>query len=133
MGMYFCRPFGVWLLEYTRLDERPAFILAFIATMFLATMVMLLLRFVLKNIIKIVINKKFDKLAGCVAGFIRATVFVIIFFLMMNLWPHDYLNRVFGEESFIGSIVLRWIPEIVERGRETRSAERGTRKNEFFI
>ena len=39
---------------------------------------------------------------------------ILIVVVMMNLWPHEYLNRKFGEESVVGTVVLRYMPSLRE-------------------
>lgn len=114
-GLYFYRPLGSWLVEHSRLTEQRAQALAFLAMVIAAVVVMIFLRFVLKHIMKIAFEKKVDKMGGCLAGFIRSSVFVIIVFLLLNMWPHDYLNRQFGEKSVIGNIVVKYMPALREQ------------------
>ena len=113
-GLYFYQPFGSWLLENTRLTDQPARALAFLTTILVALVAMILLRFVLRRIMRIVFEEKIDKVAGCFAGFIRSSVIVIIIFLVMNLWPNEYLNRRCGEESVIGGLLLKYVPSLRE-------------------
>jgi uncharacterized membrane protein required for colicin V production len=107
-------PVGEWIQTYTRLDEQPAHAVAFITTVVLAVLIMIVLRLVLKRLMKIVFAEGFDKSIGILAGLLRMTVTVCIIFLIMNLVPHPYLNRHFGEESMFGSIVVRYVPTIRE-------------------
>jgi diadenosine tetraphosphatase ApaH/serine/threonine PP2A family protein phosphatase len=48
---------------------------------------------------KISFEGNIEKAGGCIAGFIRAVMLVLIILAAMNMWPHDYLNRIFGRES----------------------------------
>ncbi|MBT3194407.1 MAG: CvpA family protein [Verrucomicrobia bacterium] len=103
---------AAWILENTRLEDQPAHAVAFIATVLIAILIMLLLRLVVKRLIKVVFAAGFDKGMGVLAGSLRMGTVVCIIFLIMNLVPHDYLNRHFGEESAIGSVVIRYVPRV---------------------
>lgn len=104
-GLWFHHPLALWMLENTRLSERPSQTLAFLATVLAAMIVMLCLRFVVKRVMRVIVEERFDKIGGCISGFIRSSVIVIILFVVLNMWPHEYLNRKFGDESFIGSFI----------------------------
>jgi len=114
LGLYCYSPFSLWIIDHTRLTYQPARALAFITTVLAAAVAMILLRSLLKRIMKVAIEQGIDKAAGCVAGFVRSCIFVIIVVLIMNMWPNDYLNRVFGEESIIGTVVLKCMPSLRE-------------------
>lgn len=123
LGLSVYRGVGEWLADRTRLEGRPAAIVAFLGTMAVAAGVMLLVRLVLRRVMKVVVEEKIDRPAGCIAGFLRATLFVVLVFVVMNLWPHEYLNAKFGEESAIGRLVVRLMPamrEGVEKIEEER-------------
>ena len=124
VGLMTYRPLGYWLLENSRLGSRAAHAVAFVSTIVLASLVMVLIRTLLKRIISVVLEEETDKIAGVVAGFIKSTLFILIVFLFMNMIPHDYLNRIFGEESAIGRVVLRFMPRIEEKLEEMESLER---------
>ncbi len=123
-------PVGEWVLKHTRLEDQTAHALAFVATVVLAIVIMLLLRLVIKRLIKIVFADGFDKTMGVAAGLVRMTVVVCIIFLIMNLVPHDYLNRHFGEESAIGSIVVRYVPTVRETLEGVANAESSAEEEE---
>ncbi|NQT94380.1 MAG: CvpA family protein [Lentisphaerae bacterium] len=124
MGLSLCRPLGAWLYEHTRLDEQPARAVAFLVTVIAALIVMVILRALLSKLMKLVFEPTTDRIGGIVAGFLRGTVYVILFFLLMNLWPHEYLNRVFGEESVIGTAVVEQIPFVRERIKDLPLTEK---------
>ena len=123
-------PVGEWILRNTRLEDQTAHAFAFVATVVLAIVIMLLLRLVIKRLIKVVFADGFDKGMGVLAGLARMSVVVCIIFLIMNLIPHDYLNRHFGEESAIGSIVIRYVPTVRETLEDVAGAESLTDKEE---
>ena len=111
-GIWLRQPVGLWIAEHTRLQDRAADATAFITTVILALMIMVVLRMIVKKVVKIVFAESFDKLAGVFAGMLRMTLFVLIIFLCMNMVPHEYLNRVFGEDSTIGRVVVKYVPMV---------------------
>lgn len=112
LAMYFYKPFGSWLVEHTRLEEEPANVTAFVLVVAAVLLVTLVLRLVLRSIMKISFEGNIEKGGGCIAGFVRAVILVLVIFIAMNMWPHDYLNRVFGRESIIGSVVVKYMPAV---------------------
>lgn len=110
LGLFFYKPCGAWISGHTRLGEESAGTMAFILTVTVILVITLVVRLVLRSIMKISFEGGLEKTWGCVAGFIRSVILVLIVFIAMNLWPQEYLNRVFGGESFIGSIVIRYLP-----------------------
>lgn len=104
-GLWFHQPLAAWMQDNTRLSDRPAQTLAFAMTVLTALIVMLCLRFVVRRVMKVVIEARFDRVGGAVSGFARTSVIVLILFVLFNIWPHAYLNRVFGDESLIGAWV----------------------------
>jgi len=104
------RPLGDWLSRHTRLEQDAGRTTAFVLSAAAAFGLLLLLRLALKKLMQVAFEPLTDRVGGCVAGGLRATVVALIVFLAMNLWPHEYLNRVFGAESFAGRAVLRMIP-----------------------
>ena len=109
-GVWMRASVGGWIYNNTRLGEQAANALAFIVTVILALLFMLVLRMLIKRLVRVVFAESFDKLAGVFAGVLRMSILVLIFFLCMNMIPHGYLNRVFGEESVIGRIVEKYVP-----------------------
>ncbi len=114
-GIWFYEPFGMWLSANTRLTAQPAHALAFIATILVALIILLCLRYFLRTIMKVVIEEKFDRIGGLVAGLLRSTIIVVIIFVFMNLIPHEYLNQEFGDDSIIGSFIKPHISYITEK------------------
>jgi uncharacterized membrane protein required for colicin V production len=112
LGFFFYRPFGLWLLDHSRVSPESAKIIAFVATLLAAGVVMILLRLLFGRIGSVVIEQGVDKWLGCMAGFLRALVYVVIIFLAANLWPHKFLNRQFGKESMIGRVILKVVPSV---------------------
>ena len=115
VGLQVYRPLGAWVVEHTRLEARSAETCAYAVTIVAAILGMVLVRVLFKFLMKLVFEETTDKVGGAVAGFLRACATVLIVFVLMNLWPHDYLNRHFGEESLIGRIVLKHLPSVREK------------------
>jgi hypothetical protein len=83
--------------------------------------------------VKVVFAEGFDKGAGVIAGMLRMSIIVCIIFLCMNLIPHEYLNRVFGEESAIGRVVVKYVPtvrETLENANIPLPANKGTEQDD---
>jgi uncharacterized membrane protein required for colicin V production len=112
LGIYFYKPLGEWLVEHTRLEEGPANVIAFVVMVSVVLLITLIIRLILRSIMKISFEGNIEKAGGCVAGFIRAFLLILIIFIAMNMWPHDYLNRIFGKESIIGGVVVKYMPAI---------------------
>ena len=114
-ALWLYAPAGAWLAGNTRLQGRLALAAAFSVTLIAAVVAMVVVRFLLKRVMKVVIEERFDRRLGLAAGFGNTLMVIAIVFLLVNMWPHDYLNRKFGEESLIGTLVLRALPGVRER------------------
>jgi uncharacterized membrane protein required for colicin V production len=112
LGMYFYRPFGEWFVTHTRLEEEPANVMAFVLIVSVVLLITLVVRLILRSIMKISFEGNIEKVGGCIAGFIRALLLALVILVTMNMWPNDYLNRIFGKESIAGSVVVKYIPVI---------------------
>ncbi len=111
-GTLLNEPIGTWVLQNTRLEAQPARTLAFILTIAVAVIIMIILRLLLKKIITLVFAAGFDKTAGVIAGLLRMSIFTCIFFIIMNMVPVESLNRRFGEQSAVGSFMIRYVPTV---------------------
>ena len=114
IGLRFYEPLAEQVMAYTRISGENAPVAAFIITVAAAIVCLFLMRFVLKRIMKVVIEERADKVGGVIAGLLRSVLVVLIVFLALNLWPNERLNRVFGEESLIGRVVLKAAPRARE-------------------
>jgi len=115
VGVYTYRPFGTWILNNTHISNRAAHTVAFVVAVAAVILVAVLLSFVFRRIMKIVFEPNVDKPGGGLAGFISGVLAVILIFMILNLWPHAYLNRKCGEESVIGRVVVRFMPAVQEK------------------
>ncbi|MCK5849701.1 MAG: CvpA family protein [Kiritimatiellae bacterium] len=114
LGLLLYRPFGGWLIDHTRLTDQTANVVAFITTMIVCLIIMTIIRLSLRHIMRVVIEEEVDKTLGAIAGFLRVSVFIFVVFLIMNMWPNDYLNSIFGEESFIGRTIVKLTPSFYD-------------------
>ncbi len=105
---------GEWLAQQSRLGPRAALATAFVVTIMGAFVAMLFLRLLLKRVFEVAIAERHDRTAGFIAGTVRATLIVIIVFIAMNLQTNADLNRKFGEESVLGTLLLRHMSQLVE-------------------
>ena len=112
LGMYFYKPFGDWIATHTRIGEEKGETIAFVLLVVTVLLITLLIRFILRSIMKISFEGNLEKAGGCIAGFIRAVLLVLAIFITINMWPHEYLNRLFCKESLIGSLVVKYTPAI---------------------
>ncbi len=111
-GTLLHEPVGQWVSTHTRLEARPAQTLAFIATVIIAVLIMIAVRMVLKKVIQGVFSPEFDKTTGTLAGLLRMSIFTCIVFIVMNMVPVDSMNRLFGEQSAVGSFMVRYVPTV---------------------
>lgn len=111
-GTLLHEPIGQWVSSMTNLDARPAQALAFIATVIIAVVMMILVRILLKKVITSVFAEGFDKTAGVVAGLLRMSLFVCLFFIAMNMVPVESLNSLFSEKSTVGKFIIRYVPTV---------------------
>ena len=112
LGAHFLSPFGAWLKDHSRLGERPAQALAFISVGVI--IVMILLRLLLGKIMKVSFEPSVDKIGGFASGLIRSCILVLIIVVAVQMYPSDYLDRKFGEESVVGRFVVKHVMPRVE-------------------
>jgi len=112
LGIYYYRPFSYWIIEHTRLSDEIADVTAFILIVGSILLITLVVRLILRSIMKISFEGNLEKGGGSLAGLIRATILVLTTFIIMNMYRNDYLNRIFGRESIIGSVVVKYMPLI---------------------
>ena len=116
-GLLAYDPTTTWLMTYTVLgdDPRMARAVAFVGTILAASVAMVLLRYIVRRVVRVVVEGSADRWLGLAAGSVRTTLIVVILFLALNMIPHPYLNRVFGEESRIGRRVASLLPRLEAR------------------
>ena len=114
LGMMFFAPLVGWLVENSRLGSGSARMVAFVLVFLIVCAIMLALRIGLRALLKVAIEKKTDRWGGAMAGLLKALVIVLAVFLLMIMAPSQKLNRIFGEESMIGALLVKAIPELKE-------------------
>jgi len=120
LGVLFFGPVAAWCVAHTRLAPASARAAAFVVVIAAAVAALVLVRLALKRIMKVAFEERFDRAGGLVAGFVRACALVTLVLMVMNLWPHAYLNRKFGEESVLGTVLLRRMPFLREQAAPPR-------------
>lgn len=117
-GILYFEPFGALLSKHTRLGVEAGRAMAFTLIVLGVVLITILIRCLFGKIMKISVEQKADRILGVLAGLVFAAVLATMVFISMNMWPHDYLRRKFGEDSIIGKGVLKTMPslrEMVER------------------
>ena len=112
LGFYFYKPFAEWISRSTRLSEAPAHTLAFAVIVIGVLLTALLLRILLSSIMKISFEGSIEKIGGVLAGLLTSAIAVFLVFVVMNLWPNAWLNRVFGDDSVVGRVVVKYTPAV---------------------
>lgn len=103
---------ALWMAEHMRLGEKEAGALSFVATFILAWLVVLIVSRIVRYIVRSSLQEKTDRIWGALLGIIKSIIIVLAIFIALNLWPNDYINRVFGRESVIGYFVVRVMPQV---------------------
>ena len=129
-GWYGYQPLGNFLADKTRLSEPATVAVAFILALIGAYILMRILRLVLRSVMEFSFKGKIEKIGGMLAGGIRMTVVVAALVLMMALWPHEYLHRLFAEESVFGHFVFGTLGPVYEKIAEEHPALQIPRKEE---
>lgn len=115
LGIYFLEPFGLWMEEHTRVSAKTAHAVAFASVAVGVILVVILLRLLLSKIMKITFEPAVDKFGGFISGLIRGCILVLIVFVTVEMSPHEYLNRKFGEESMFGRLVVKHVMPRIEK------------------
>jgi hypothetical protein len=110
------RPLAAWMLEHTRLTGERVRAAAFLTAVLGAVVALVAARFVLGKLFKVVVNERVNRVGGALAGAARGALIIAIVFVTLNLWPNEALNRRFGEDSLLGSALLRIWPGLREAG-----------------
>lgn len=111
VGWQAYEPLGERLAEFTRLDPEQSRLAAFLCTVLAAGICMLALRLVLRQIMEFTFKKPLEKIGGMAAGFLRSSILIVLIVVAAVLTPIPYFQRVFAEESWVGSaVVLHVVP-----------------------
>jgi uncharacterized membrane protein required for colicin V production len=98
-----------WLVREPAMADRPGNArFAAIAIAMVATLAgILLVRWLLRRVLSSTIPEGPDHAGGAVAGFLRGATWVSMAFLLANLVPIPEVNRIFGQESYVGRPIVR--------------------------
>ena len=129
-GWYGYQPLGNFLADKTRLSEPATIAVAFILALIGAYILMRILRLVLRSVMEFSFKGKIEKIGGMLAGGIRMTVVVAALVLLMALWPHEYLHRLFAEESVFGRYIFDNLGPVYEKIAEEHPALQIPQKEE---
>ena len=123
-GLWAFNPLSAWLLERPELRDEPdaARVLTLLALLLAASAILIFLQFGLQRLFKVAVPAGADKVLGLAAGLAKWAVIIVIVFLVMNLWPNDALNSLFGEKSLIGRQVAGLMP-MIEEEAESRGGQ----------
>ena len=117
-GWFFYQPAGQYLFKVTRLSSQGASALAFVLVIVGAGVLMILLRLVLRHIMEFTFKGPIERVGGALAGLLRSAVVVTAAILVLSLWPHEYLHRVFAEDSFCGRLIYTYLEPVYEEWSE---------------
>lgn len=91
----------------TRLSSEGAQLAAFLGTVIAAGLAMWLLWLVLRHLMEFKFKTPLEQIGGMAAGATRTLILFSIIVVCMALTPIPYFRRVFGEESLLGSVIMR--------------------------
>jgi hypothetical protein len=103
---------AVWLETYSRLGAEAARVTAFTAIFVAAAAAGILLRVLLGGVAKVVFAPRLERIGGAVAGLVKGVAWTVALLVILNLVPHPYLNRLFGEECAVGRLVRGAMPAL---------------------
>ncbi len=107
-------PLADLIRDGSRLEAPAAGALAFILIAIIVLIALSLICRLLRRVMQVTFTPGLERGGGLAAGCLRGVALVLTVFFALNLWPHDYLNRVFGQESLIGRVVQRILPPVRE-------------------
>ncbi len=131
ISVHLFAPFGEWITANTRLTGQLAHAAAFAVCVLFVIAATVLIAVVFRKVMGVFFAEGADKFLGLIAGAVQSAAILAIGFLMMNLLPHPYLNRHFGDESLLGTLVLRSTPAIQEMLQKFRDVELPRRTEEY--
>ncbi|MDA3799676.1 MAG: CvpA family protein [Kiritimatiellae bacterium] len=106
-------PYAADILEkFTKLTRDNALLIAIIIVVFCCFLLMFLLRKLFKKVLKVVIEVRYDKFLGFIAGIVHYSIILIILIVIMGLMPSTTIHRIFVEESFVGTNVMKLFPKV---------------------
>lgn len=112
LGLMAYAPCADWLVKQAHMSERAALTASFGVIVIGAIMLFLVVRWAMGKVMHVVVEPGPDRACGIVAGLLHGLVLVVIVFVLLNLAPNAELNRLFGSESFVGTLVHRAAPDL---------------------
>ncbi|HBA84991.1 MAG TPA: hypothetical protein DCZ95_12925 [Verrucomicrobia bacterium] len=106
-GWYYYQPASQYLVEKTRLTGQAAQGVAFLGLLVGAWILMILLRLVLRHVMEFAFKGKIERIGGGLAGLLKTGVIASAVLLLLGMWPHAFLHRLFAEDSLFGRIAGR--------------------------
>ncbi len=110
VGCY--RAIGDWLQHNSKVTGASALALAFGGIVVGGILFTMVLRWTVGRIFRVVVEDGINRTGGVVAGILRGLVVVTIVFALLNMLPNERVHRKFVNESVIGTLVQRVIPQL---------------------
>ncbi len=98
----------------TELTQNNAILIAVVISIGLCFLLLFILKKIFQKILKIVIEVRYDKFFGFLAGIIHYGIILIIIVVIMGLIPSATIQRLFVEDSVIGTNVMKLLPKAIE-------------------
>ena len=109
------RPVGAWLTEATRLDETPSTVLAFIALFVTAALLGKLISLFLSLFFDVDFSPFVERSGGLAMGALKSVFAASLLFRIVGFSDHEYLQRVFIEESWFGRQANTVVPALYDK------------------
>jgi uncharacterized membrane protein required for colicin V production len=113
-ALYAYLPLAHFLETHTSFTPGSVRPIALALVLFASFGIILLIRMLVGKLITVSFAEWFDRIGGAVAGFISATVFVLLIFVIANAMPPESWNAGFGDASLIGRTIRKYEAGVVE-------------------
>ena len=116
-ALKFYRPLGLWLVDHSRMADNPAMATALGFTLLTlgGEAVLLGLRLLLNLLMKITFNEKIDRPGGAMIGMFRGLLLVIMLVFAGGLWPQDFMQSFFVQQSMVGRTIFEYAHAAVDK------------------
>jgi uncharacterized membrane protein required for colicin V production len=118
VGWHAHEPLGEIVAGATRLSPEQSRLAAFLVAILAAGLCMFVLRLVLRQIMEFKFKNPLETVGGMVAGFLRSFILVALIVVAAGLTPILYFQRVFAEESLIGSAIVGYVVPVYRQVAE---------------
>lgn len=127
VGLFGFRPIGTWIDMHSPMGLEGGLVTAFVGTVLATWAAMTVARMLFRGAFRLILPPPVDRALGGLAGALRTLALLVIIFLAMNLAPSARLQRVFGDESLFGTLVLRSCAVLLaDRGEPAPAGGGGT-------